>query len=211
MTVPKRSSNGVPLRGVVLLERPRTKTEKRQERRWSPWVVGSDGSSFCLCFLMATKHGEFLTWVTLRLFITFAGYFALGAYYNYTTYGATGVDLIPCVFSLLLMASTLKHSSLAVDIETFGARFHICYEMLSRTFVVLSNHATARVEGDISRYNSWFYIIFLWIILQDSVNKVYRTTTSIMATVCRTRPCDKHYLQDASWMATIVSFTKAKF
>lgn len=38
-----------------------------------------------------------------RLFVVFAGYFALGAYYNYTTYGATGVDLIPCVSSRHLM------------------------------------------------------------------------------------------------------------
>lgn len=30
------------------------------------------------------------------------GYFGLGAYYNYSTYGATGVDLIPYVLSLAL-------------------------------------------------------------------------------------------------------------
>jgi hypothetical protein len=40
---------------------------------------------------------------SFRLFIVFAGYFALGAYYNYTTYGATGADLIPCVFSRHLL------------------------------------------------------------------------------------------------------------
>ncbi|KAI0705117.1 autophagy-related protein 27 [Cerioporus squamosus] len=31
----------------------------------------------------------------LLLFLAFAAYFALGAYYNYSTYGATGADLIP--------------------------------------------------------------------------------------------------------------------
>jgi len=39
--------------------------------------------------------GSGIGWFFLLLFISFAGYFALGAYYNYTTYGATGVDLIP--------------------------------------------------------------------------------------------------------------------
>ncbi|KAI0298553.1 autophagy-related protein 27 [Russula brevipes] len=39
--------------------------------------------------------GSGIGWFFLLLFIAFAGYFALGAYYNYTTYGATGVDLIP--------------------------------------------------------------------------------------------------------------------
>ena len=110
-------------------------------------------------FLFSTKHGEFLTRATLRLFISFAGYFALGAYYNYTTYGATGVDLIPCVFSLRTMAPILKRLSLAVGIETFGVRYHICFETLSRTFVVLSNHDTAPVGEDISRYNSWLHVI----------------------------------------------------
>jgi hypothetical protein len=30
-----------------------------------------------------------------RLLLAFAAYFGLGAYYNYSTYGATGLDLIP--------------------------------------------------------------------------------------------------------------------
>ena len=33
-----------------------------------------------------------------RLFLALAAYFGLGAYYNYTTYGARGMDLIPYVF-----------------------------------------------------------------------------------------------------------------
>jgi hypothetical protein len=61
-----------------------------------------------VCFPFAVMDDEFLTWATLRLFIALAGYFALGAYYNYTTYGATGVDLIPCVSPLLLVALILK-------------------------------------------------------------------------------------------------------
>ncbi|KAH9994009.1 autophagy-related protein 27 [Russula vinacea] len=43
----------------------------------------------------AEAVGSGIGWFFLLLLIAFAGYFALGAYYNYTTYGATGVDLIP--------------------------------------------------------------------------------------------------------------------
>ncbi|TDL24261.1 hypothetical protein BD410DRAFT_786373 [Rickenella mellea] len=39
--------------------------------------------------------GSGLGWFFLLLLLAFAAYFALGAYYNYTTYGATGSDLIP--------------------------------------------------------------------------------------------------------------------
>jgi len=96
-----------------------------------------------------------------RLFIAFAGYFALGAYYNYTTYGATGVDLILCVCSLLHVVGILKHLSWAEDMEIFGARCHTCYEMSSRIFVVLSNPDKAQVGEGIFRYNPWFRITFL--------------------------------------------------
>ncbi|KAJ6625614.1 autophagy-related protein 27 [Mycena sp. CBHHK59/15] len=34
-------------------------------------------------------------WFLLLLFLAFATYMGLGAYYNYSTYGASGVDLIP--------------------------------------------------------------------------------------------------------------------
>ncbi|EJD03336.1 uncharacterized protein FOMMEDRAFT_28851 [Fomitiporia mediterranea MF3/22] len=37
----------------------------------------------------------FLLNLKLRLLIAFLAYFILGAYYNYSTYGATGADLIP--------------------------------------------------------------------------------------------------------------------
>ncbi|KAI0276583.1 autophagy-related protein 27 [Russula aff. rugulosa BPL654] len=43
----------------------------------------------------AEAVGSGIGWFFLLLFVGFAGYFALGAYYNYTTYGATGMDLIP--------------------------------------------------------------------------------------------------------------------
>jgi len=39
--------------------------------------------------------GSGMGWFFLVLLLAFAAYFGLGAYYNYSTYGATGVDLIP--------------------------------------------------------------------------------------------------------------------
>lgn len=91
------------------------------------------------------------------------------------------------------MAPILKRSSLAVGIETFGARYHICFGTLSRTFVVLSNHGTAPVGEDISRYNSWFCVIFPWTMLQDGVNKVDCSATSILATARRIYPYHNRY------------------
>ncbi|KZP34625.1 hypothetical protein FIBSPDRAFT_810007 [Athelia psychrophila] len=40
-------------------------------------------------------QGSGIGWFFLALFLAFLAYFGLGAYYNYSTYGATGVDLIP--------------------------------------------------------------------------------------------------------------------
>ncbi|KAG1766980.1 autophagy-related protein 27-domain-containing protein [Suillus occidentalis] len=41
------------------------------------------------------KRGSGLGFFFLVLLLAFAAYFGLGAYYNYSTYGARGVDLIP--------------------------------------------------------------------------------------------------------------------
>jgi len=42
-----------------------------------------------------TSIGSGIGWFFLAMLICLAAYFALGAYYNYSTYGATGADLIP--------------------------------------------------------------------------------------------------------------------
>ncbi|KAJ3762398.1 autophagy-related protein 27 [Lentinula raphanica] len=39
--------------------------------------------------------GSGIGWFFLVILLAFAAYFGLGAYHNYTTYGATGMDLIP--------------------------------------------------------------------------------------------------------------------
>ncbi|KAK7472798.1 type II membrane protein [Stygiomarasmius scandens] len=41
------------------------------------------------------SYGSGLGWFFLVLLLAFAAYFGIGAYYNYTTYGASGMDLIP--------------------------------------------------------------------------------------------------------------------
>ncbi|EPQ57219.1 hypothetical protein GLOTRDRAFT_104803 [Gloeophyllum trabeum ATCC 11539] len=42
-----------------------------------------------------TRMGSGIGWFFLVLLLALAAYFGLGAYYNYSTYGATGSDLIP--------------------------------------------------------------------------------------------------------------------
>jgi autophagy-related protein 27 len=83
-------------------EVPAEEGDKTPEREVE--AVGSGIGWFFLLFVFcfASKRDKSLMWTTPRLLIVFASYFALGAYYNYTTYGATGVDLIPCVPSLLI-------------------------------------------------------------------------------------------------------------
>ena len=166
-------------------------------------TVGSGIGWFFILFVFsfATKYGQPLTWTTPRLCTTFATYFALGAYYNYTTYGATGVDLIPCVSSLLFTDSILKYSSLAVDIEISGARCPTCYEMLSLTFVVLSHHDRAQVGEDIWRYNSRFCATFPWIIVSELCEQGLTALPQVLSpnrsTACRIRPFGNHCLQEA--------------
>ncbi|KAG5648467.1 hypothetical protein DXG03_003078 [Asterophora parasitica] len=42
-----------------------------------------------------TSTGSGIGWFFLVLVLAFAAYFGLGAYYNYSTYGARGADLLP--------------------------------------------------------------------------------------------------------------------
>ncbi|KAF8514148.1 autophagy-related protein 27 [Gautieria morchelliformis] len=42
-----------------------------------------------------SSSGSGIGWFFLLLFISFVGYFAVGAYYNYNNFGATGWDLVP--------------------------------------------------------------------------------------------------------------------
>jgi len=50
---------------------------------------GNDGGS------SDERVGSGVGWFFLVILLAFAAYFGLGAYYNYTTYGARGMDLIP--------------------------------------------------------------------------------------------------------------------
>src|SRR5438477_10087003 len=53
-----------------------------------------------------------------RLLLAFASYFGLGAYYNYSTYGATGVDLIPYVLLYLFYAAYSVYPRLTAPSQT---------------------------------------------------------------------------------------------
>jgi hypothetical protein len=57
------------------------------------WAVGL--GSFSLCELYNLSMSTVADTCFYSLLLAFGGYFALGAYYNYSTYGARGVDLIP--------------------------------------------------------------------------------------------------------------------
>ncbi|KAF8633345.1 hypothetical protein AX17_004517 [Amanita inopinata Kibby_2008] len=63
--------------------------------------------------------GSGVGWFFLVLLLAFIAYFTLGAYYNYSTYGARGADLIPYVFPYCLV--NRKHPNLQLlDRQTSG-------------------------------------------------------------------------------------------
>ena len=86
------------------------------------------------------------------MFLAFVAYFALGAYYNYSTYGATGADLIPCV-GFQYVSRLPFHSLHIADIETSGEKSHTCSGIWSRTYAPQFDHGKALVEGVTSQYD----------------------------------------------------------
>ena len=96
-----------------------------------------------------------------RLLLAFAAYFVLGAYHNYSTYGATGADLIPYVLHSFITLCPLTFNrpfvGLCPDIETSGEKYHTSYETSPR----ISVRQYGLLHGtDISQSN--FYIsVFL--------------------------------------------------
>lgn len=46
-----------------------------------------------------------------RILLAFIAYFGLGAYYNYSTYGARGMDLIPYVYAFWLTGDISEYLS----------------------------------------------------------------------------------------------------
>ena len=66
---------------------------RKVQEEWVSSVGSLPCASFCFFFcvnsLLTTSSTSF------RILLGFLGYFVLGAYHNYTTYGATGWDAIP--------------------------------------------------------------------------------------------------------------------
>lgn len=60
-----------------------------------PARSGSGIGWFFLAQVFLIAYGYYTDIMVARLILAFAAYFGLGAYYNYSTYGARGADLIP--------------------------------------------------------------------------------------------------------------------
>jgi hypothetical protein len=86
-----------------------------------------------------------------RLLLMFGAYFGVGAYYNYSTYGATGADLIPCVPVFFIRKSVIHCAS--TDIVTFGRRYHTCSRTSSRIYAPLHGHDGHSKTVDTSLYD----------------------------------------------------------
>lgn len=69
-----------------------------------------------------------------RLLLAFVAYFGLGAYYNYSTYGASGMDLIPYVTT---PASSKQPADFLAAIATFGEKSRICCATSHPTYALL--------------------------------------------------------------------------
>jgi hypothetical protein len=91
------------------------------------------------------KVGSGIGWFFLVLFLAFLAYFGLGAYYNYTTYGASGVDLIPYVIPLPF--ALIAYISRSLDTGISGKKSHTWHGMSSRTYVRLDNGGRLQEEG----------------------------------------------------------------
>ena len=63
-----------------------------------------------------------------RLLLAFFAYFVIGSYYNYSTYGATGLDMIPYVLSVFCISIPGSFDAVnLLDIVTSGGTCHIFF------------------------------------------------------------------------------------
>jgi hypothetical protein len=81
--------------------------------------------------------------------LALGAYFGVGAYYNYSTFGATGLDLIPYV--LLSLASAIRSTSAGT--ETFGERCLTCFGTSLHTYARASAH-DQQAEAAMLQYES---------------------------------------------------------
>ncbi|KAJ3544151.1 hypothetical protein NM688_g5774 [Phlebia brevispora] len=99
-----------------------------------------------------SSMGSGLGYFFLLLLVALLAYFGLGAYYNYSTYGATGFDLIPYV-SVHVRRLTANLASSA-DTVTSGEKFPTCCVMLFHIYVQASARGTRQVEEVILPYDA---------------------------------------------------------
>lgn len=127
--------------------------------------VGLGGSSYCVfpSYQNNSKIGTDKR--AFRLLLAFVAYFVLGAYYNYSTYGATGADLIPFVSFIPFQASSkfLTVYPLPPDIEISGAKCLTSFEISPRIcaphYVLRQGTVTSRSDSsDLFARDRFLYI-----------------------------------------------------
>ena len=89
------------------------------------------------------------------LILAFVAYFALGAYHNYSTYGATGKDLIPYVIRMCRLGIA---THITAGIVISGKKCRICWAMSSRICALLFGLVVHRVEADTLQYRPSRYV-----------------------------------------------------
>jgi hypothetical protein len=118
----------------------------------------------------------------IRLLLAFVAYFGLGAYYNYSTYGATGIDLIPCVCFMYISRMFVTHTP--IDIETSGEKCLTCCGMLFHIYARQFDHAR-QVEAVIllSSFLSDFQIFYLHSRTMHSAMDIATISVTLIAPV----------------------------
>ena len=102
---------------------------KEEEKSPDHESIGSGLGWFCLACVIYSSFekaspGSSFT-LNNSIFLCLAAYFGLGAYYNYSTYGARGADLIPWVLTNFLSRFP-RIQNIYLDTATFGKRCLTC-------------------------------------------------------------------------------------
>lgn len=91
------------------------------------------------------------------LLIAFCVYLGLGAYYNYSTYGASGLDLIPYVSFVPQFPTALTSSSSGIAIS--GGKCPTCFATSYRTYARQCGRDNPVVAGTLPYETCWLVCI----------------------------------------------------
>jgi hypothetical protein len=107
-----------------------------------------DGSFFCTWQASHDAELRLTDDDVYRFFLALGAYFAIGAYHNYTNYGASGWDLVPYVS---LVQPLSKRSHRFAVIVTFGETFRFYCVILCN--ISLTQSVVALAEAAITLYD----------------------------------------------------------